>query len=89
MVCENYHVMLVDFYDGECPIFHSTITIPFARSNIENLPIKIRRSTLTVPTYASPSIRYQTPQLTYTQSYSDYEPANQAGSYKSTTAVLL
>lgn len=35
VVCDKRHVMLADFYDGECPTCHSRNTVPFSRENIE------------------------------------------------------
>lgn len=35
VVCDHKHVMLADFYDGSCPICHSTITVAFGHSAVE------------------------------------------------------
>lgn len=35
VVCDKRHVMLADFYDGECPTCHGRNTVPFSRENIE------------------------------------------------------
>jgi hypothetical protein len=35
VVCDNRHVMLAEFYDGECPTCHSHNTVSFSRQNVE------------------------------------------------------
>lgn len=35
VVCDNRHVMLAEFYEGECPTCHSHKTVPFSRQNVE------------------------------------------------------
>lgn len=41
VVCENHHVMLLDFYNGECPTCKSKVTVPFNRSNVERKNINL------------------------------------------------
>lgn len=35
VVCDKRHVMLAEFYDGECFICHSRNTVPFSRQSVE------------------------------------------------------
>lgn len=35
VVCDRRHVMLAEFYDGECSSCHSCKTVPFSRRNVE------------------------------------------------------
>ncbi len=35
VVCDKQHVMLAEFYDGECPTCHSHNTVPFSRQSVE------------------------------------------------------
>ena len=35
VVCDKQHVMLAEFYDGECPSCHSQETVPFSRQSVE------------------------------------------------------
>ena len=35
VVCDRQHVMLAEFYDGECPTCHSKKLVPFCRENVE------------------------------------------------------
>ena len=37
VVCNNKHVMLLEFYEGKCPTCNSEITLPFSRSNVDYL----------------------------------------------------
>lgn len=36
VVCDKQHVMLAEFYDGECLICHSRNTVPFSRQSVES-----------------------------------------------------
>lgn len=35
VVCDRQHVMLAEFYDGECPTCHSKRLVQFSRENVE------------------------------------------------------
>lgn len=35
VVCDRQHVMLAEFYDGECPTCHSKMLVKFTRENVE------------------------------------------------------